>query len=144
MLAMAKSLHGGDRTLSTIPDLFSAAAPLPDTGASSTALGTDIATPPHRHFLPKDLPNAIKNLPDQELDQLHTAVLIELQRRGRKLPSNENASKRRLQETDVPLTVGRLNAIRAAFKAGITPSRIARQFRVSQSAVRKALAGDKA
>jgi hypothetical protein len=65
------------------------------------------------------------------------------QRRGRKLPSNEDVSKRRLRETDVPLTVGRLNTIRAAFKAGITPSRIARQFRVSQSAVRKALAGDK-
>ena len=131
---------GGDRT---IRDLFSTAAPLSGTEASVTALGTDIATPPHRHFLPKDLPNAIKNLTHQELDQLYMAVLTELQRRGRKLPSNENESKRRLQETDVPLTVGRLNAIRAAFKAGITPSRIARQFRVSQSAVRKALAGDK-
>jgi hypothetical protein len=131
---------GGDRTK---PDLFSNGAPLLDIGAPSTTLGTHIATPLHRHFLPKDLPTAIKNLTDQELDQLHTAVLIELQRRGRKLPSNENVSKRRLRETDVPLTVGRLNAIRAAFKAGITPSRIARQFRISQSAVRKALAGDK-
>ena len=131
---------GGDRTK---PDLFSTSAPLSDTEAPSTALGTDIATAPRRHFLPKDLPNAIKNLTHQELDQLYTAVLIELHRRGRGLPSNENVSKRRLQETDVPLTVARLNAIRAAFKAGITPSRIARQFRVSQSAVRKALAGDK-
>ena len=32
--------------------------------------------------------------------------------------------------------------VRAAFKAGITPSRIARQFGLSQSDVRKALAGD--
>jgi hypothetical protein len=31
---------------------------------------------------------------------------------------------------------------RAAFKAGITPSRIARQFGISQSNVRKALASD--
>ena len=83
---------GGDRT---IRDLFSTAAPLSRTGAV-TALGTDIATPPHRHFLPKDLLNAIKNLTHQELDQLYMAVLTELQRRGRKLPSNENESKRSL------------------------------------------------
>ena len=31
---------------------------------------------------------------------------------------------------------------RAAFKTGITPSRIARQFGISQSNVRKALASD--
>jgi hypothetical protein len=101
------------------------------------------ATHPHRHSLPKDLPNAIKNLTDQELDQLGKAVLVEQQRRGRKSPSNENLKLRQAQESDVPLTVGRLNAIRAAFKAGLTPARIARQFRVSQSAVRKALSGDK-
>jgi transposase-like protein len=35
-----------------------------------------------------------------------------------------------------------LNAVRAAFKAGVTPSRIARQFGLSQSDVRKALAAD--
>jgi transposase-like protein len=35
-----------------------------------------------------------------------------------------------------------VNAVRAAFKAGITPSRIARQFEISQSNVRKALASD--
>jgi transposase-like protein len=32
-----------------------------------------------------------------------------------------------------------MNAVRAAFKAGITPARIARQFGLSQSDVRKAL-----
>ena len=98
---------------------------------------------PHRHCLPTDLPNAIKNLTDQELDQLGTAVLVEQQRRGRKSPSNENLKLRRVQESEAPLTVGRLNAIGAAFKAGLTPARIARQFRVSQSAVRKALSSDK-
>jgi transposase-like protein len=40
----------------------------------------------------------------------------------------------------VPLTQGKLNAVRAAFKAGVTPSRIARQFGISLSEVRKALA----
>jgi hypothetical protein len=89
------------------------------------------------------LPSAIKHLTDQELAQLHTVVLSELQRRGKKPPSNENLRKRlRVAEPAAPLTVGRLNAIRAAFKAGITPSRIARQFRISQSDVRKALSGD--
>ena len=36
-----------------------------------------------------------------------------------------------------------MNAVRAAFKAGITPSRIARQFGLTLSDVRKALAADK-
>ena len=38
------------------------------------------------------------------------------------------------------LTTGKLNAVRAAFKAGVRPSAIARQFGISQSDVRKALA----
>ena len=38
------------------------------------------------------------------------------------------------------LTKGKLNAVRAAFKAGVRPSAIARQFGISQSDVRKALA----
>ena len=38
------------------------------------------------------------------------------------------------------LTSGQQNAVRAAFKAGVKPSAIARQFRISQSEVRKALA----
>jgi transposase-like protein len=44
--------------------------------------------------------------------------------------------------TAVPLTQGKLNAVRAAFKAGITPSRIARQFGISQSDIRKALTSE--
>jgi predicted transcriptional regulator len=36
----------------------------------------------------------------------------------------------------------KLNAVRAAFKAGVRPSRIAKQLGVSLSDVRKALAGD--
>jgi hypothetical protein len=38
------------------------------------------------------------------------------------------------------LTTGKLNAVRAAFKAGVKPSAIGRQFGISQSDVRKALA----
>ena len=43
---------------------------------------------------------------------------------------------------EVPLAQGKLNAVRAAFKAGVTPTRIAREFGISQSNVRKALASD--
>jgi predicted DNA binding protein len=43
---------------------------------------------------------------------------------------------------EVSLTRGQVNAVRSAFKAGITPARIARQFGISQSNVRKALATD--
>ena len=52
------------------------------------------------------------------------------------------AKRRQVDIAEVPLTRGQVNAIRASFKAGITPSRIARQFGVSQSDVRKALATD--
>ena len=40
----------------------------------------------------------------------------------------------------VHLTPGKLNAVRAAFKVGVKPSQIARQFGLSQSDVRQALA----
>jgi predicted DNA binding protein len=93
--------------------------------------------------LPADLPKAVKQLDDQELDRLLAAVLAEQKRRDRKLPaSDESSPKRKVEATDVPLTQGKLNAVRAAFKAGVTPSRIARQFGISQSDVRKALARD--
>jgi response regulator of citrate/malate metabolism len=94
--------------------------------------------------LPADLPNAIKKLGDQELDRLLAAVLAEQKRRGRKLPASDESSRQRKVETiPTTLTQGKLNAVRAAFKAGITPSRIARQFGISQSDVRKALAADR-
>jgi transposase-like protein len=56
--------------------------------------------------------------------------------------SDEISRKRRVEAIAVPLTQGKLNAVRAAFKAGISPSKIARQFGLSQSDVRKALAND--
>jgi hypothetical protein len=40
------------------------------------------------------------------------------------------------------VAAGQLNAVRAAFKAGVTPARIARQFGLSHSDVRKALASE--
>ena len=109
--------------------------------------------------------NTIKHLTDGELDFLHATTLEEMKRRGRTLQGVETdlptlrhrfdarpdlkkqpsqTSKRR--HVDVaeapPLTQGKLNAVRAAFKAGVTPSRIAKQFGISQSDVRQALASN--
>jgi DNA invertase Pin-like site-specific DNA recombinase len=89
------------------------------------------------------LPNAVRHLNDQELDRLLSAVIAEQKRRGKKLPA-EMSRKRRVEVVAARLTQGKLNAVRAAFKAGVTPSRIARQFGISQSDVRKALASDTA
>jgi hypothetical protein len=109
--------------------------------------------------LPKDLPNAVKHLDDRELDLLITASLEEAKRRGRSLPNvqaniPDQSLRQRSPRTDrsshgphvevatVSLTRGKINAVRAAFKAGIKPSVIARQFGISQSDVRKVLTSD--
>jgi hypothetical protein len=118
-----------------------------------------------RHVLPRDLSNALKQLDDGELDRLFAATRHELQSRGRLLTSTpvirpttpmgteqraldqsttteELPERRQLEEPNVALTQGQVNAVRATFKAGITPSRIARQFGISQSDVRKVLASE--
>jgi uncharacterized protein (DUF433 family) len=93
-----------------------------------------------RHVLPKDLENAIKYLGDQELDRLFAAAFAEIRRRGRWPPGDKPPPEMASDLTTASLTRGQLNAVRAAFKAGITPTRIARQFGLSESDVRKALA----
>ena len=98
------------------------------------------ADPSPRHVLPKNLATAIKYLGDEELDRLIAAALAEIRRRGRRLPSDKPRPEMARDLTAGSLTRGQLNAVRAAFKAGITPTRIARQFGLSQSDVRKALA----
>jgi predicted DNA-binding protein (UPF0251 family) len=115
-----------------------------------------------RHVLPRDLSNALKQLDDGELDRLLAATRHELQRRGKLLTSapvirptthrgteqrasdqsTKSPERRQPEEPNVALTQGQVNAVRATFKAGITPSRIARQFGISQSHVRKVLASE--
>jgi hypothetical protein len=141
---------GRNRTQQATPDLF-----------STTPVGEK--TPPtrkqvspaqeQRHILPKDLPTAVKHLTDSELELLITTLIEEAKRRGRLRPSAEQkarpvpkrsltTNKQQVEGATVSLTVGQVNAVRAAFKAGIKPSVIARQFGISQSDVRKALASD--
>ncbi len=145
-----------------IPDLFStdgvkAAVPSPPTQGAIKKT-TQLAS--QRHILPKNLRHAVSQLSDGELYELYEAAFDEAKRRGR-LPQNVRSdltpsalgpsqlATKRLVPTDkqrqvdeVSLTRGQVNAVRAAFKAGITPARIARQFGISQSNIRKALAND--
>jgi hypothetical protein len=143
------------------PDLFSTEG----IGGSSTNQATDVKTrPPRRPVLPKDLSTAIKYLNDGEFDRLLRAATEEARRRGRLIPAPETPTKiapasgessfmqapptggptqqRPSRTPAVPLTRGQVNAVWAAFKAGVTPSRIAGQFGLSQSQVRKALSSD--
>jgi hypothetical protein len=126
--------------------------------AESPAAGAKIESEPQRYVLPKNLRNAVKHLSDGELDLMHAAILEELKRRGRTprsvetdLPARSDLAKTnsppvkasKFNTAEVSLTRGQLNAVRSAFKAGITPSRIAREFGIPLSDVRLALAGDK-
>jgi hypothetical protein len=116
--------------------------PPPSLPASANAAGAATGSL-RRHVLPKDLPAAIKQLDDQELDRLQMAVLAEQKRRGRKpAVSGETPDKPQIEAAAVHLTPGKLNAVRANFKAGVKPSQIARQFGLAQSDVRKALASE--
>jgi hypothetical protein len=131
------------------PDLFSAqqspGISSPSASEPKPPLRTDepaAASP--SYALPTNLPSALRHLDDDQLERLLAAVLAERQARGGKnlSVSDESRPKRRIKEVAAPLAQGKLNAIRAAFKAGVRPSRIARQFGVSLSDVRKALASD--
>jgi hypothetical protein len=76
-------------------------------------------------------------LDDDQLDRLLAAVLAEQQRRGKQVPvSNKTSCKQGAKEALPALAIGKLNAVRAALKAVAMPSRIARQFGISQSDVR--------
>src|SRR5260221_13335537 len=137
---------GSGRIDSKIPDLFSAPAREPSLLPPNPPIPTaDNAASSPRHVLPSDLPAAIKHLNDQELEQMLAAVTAEQQRRGKNPPPShaKTPSKSPAEAVAVSLTPGKLSAVRAAFKAGVRPSKIAKQFGISQSDVRKAVASDK-
>jgi hypothetical protein len=155
---------GRDHADRASPDLFSTDTVRDTSPPPSKPVGkeADTVSAPQRHILPKNLHYAVSQLNNSELDELFEAAFDEAKRRGRlpvsigtvSAPSSRRPSnpvmkqspptdKRRLADiAEVPLTRGQLNAVRSAFKAGITPSRIARQFGISQGNVRKALASD--
>ncbi len=98
-------------------------SPKPDSNSATAAAS--------RHVLPNDLPTAIKHLEDQELDRMKSPV------------PDKTPNKRSVQATAVSLTPGKLSAVRAAFKAGVTPTKIAKEFGLSQADVRSVIASEK-
>ncbi len=135
---------GRDPTEQAAPDLFSTDL-VRDASAVSTkppATETPVNAPSQKHVLPKKLRHAIAQLNDAEWDELFKIAFDEAKRRGR-LPRNfetdlatlwsrrrsDLASKptpptdkpRQVNISEVSLTRGQVNAVRAAFKAGITP-----------------------
>jgi hypothetical protein len=109
---------------------------------SSVAISRDTETPrSSRYILPRDLDTAIQQLDDQELERLVLAALEERARRKKPLVQ-EVQRKRDGEAVAVSLPQGKLNVVRAAFKAGVTPTRIAREFGLSRSDVQRALAGE--
>jgi hypothetical protein len=82
-------------------------------------------------------------LEDQELDLLFDAVVAERLRRGMKSPEPEKTpSQRTVDAAAVSLNLGKVNAVRAAFKAGVTPSKIAKEFGIPQADVRKVIVSE--
>ena len=154
---------GRDPTKNQTPDLFSTGRL--DGSPSNNPPEALPGRPSRRTALPKDLPKAIRYLEDLELDWLLRVAIQEAKRRGRPMPMAEASPtntpaassepipkqtkspgrpthQRQIRPAAASLSRGQVNAVWAAFKAGVTPSRIARQFGISQSNVRKALATD--
>jgi len=154
-------LMGRESTQHATPDLFSTGGVREASAALIKSDSTRIPSASQRHVLPKNLDFAVRQLTDDELMQLLEVALQEAKQRGKsplraggdpmqlsrhtgemaqKHSTPENTSNRKQVATEVTLSTGKLNAVRAAFRAGVTPSRIARQFGISQANVRKALA----
>jgi hypothetical protein len=150
---------GRDPIRNQTPDLFSTER----LGGPSSDRPEDAVTerPSRRTALPKDLPKAIRYLEDRELDWLLRVATEEANRRGRAMPMAEASPtntpaasseptkppgrpthQRQIRPAAASLSRGQVNAVWAAFKAGVTPSRIARQFGLSHADVRKALSSD--
>ena len=84
---------------------------------SPRPIPSNVTATASRHVLPNDLPAAVKHLEDQELDLLFDAVVAERLRRGMNWPVPEKTpSQRTVEAAAVSLNLGKLNAVRAAFK----------------------------
>ena len=138
------------RGAKTEPDLFT----LPERKRQPAPL------PSRPVLLPDDLVSCLRQLADADLERLQSAVVNEVARRGPPTPPLGRASdptaerERRVRTSAAPrprdspsvpvapaVTAGKANAIRAAFRAGLKPATIARQFGVPQSVVREGTLG---
>src|SRR5271167_4289028 len=122
---------GRERNISRTPDLFANESG----GPASDQPSDKKQHSPSRPILPHDLPTAIKHLADEELDRLLRITIEEAKRRGRVVGQDaaRTTTRSRVSEPKIrssadaaaTLTQGRIKAVRAAFKAGITPFIIA-------------------
>jgi hypothetical protein len=112
----------------------------------------EAVTPPVRasFLLPSNLDAGLRALDDEALLRLRDAVEREARRRFPQpaaptpaVPQKRDAPPRPAKAASEPgIAVGKANMIRAAFKAGLKPAAIARQFGISPAVVRSVLAGD--
>jgi hypothetical protein len=108
------------------------------------------APPLARVTLPSDLPGSLKYLDDAQLRRLLEAVTVEINRRNQGDAKKKGATpplvRTSSKDQSVPvfdkttraideIPEGKVNLIRASFRAGIKPVAIARTFRISQSLV---------
>jgi hypothetical protein len=104
--------------------------------------------------LPSDLSGSLKYLDDVQLEKLLAAVTVEIDRRNQAAGNNQATAvaatgtssrgqsapvyRKKIRDSD-EIPEGRVNLIRASFKAGIKPVTIARTFRMPQSLVNRVL-----
>src|SRR4051812_3840462 len=123
-------------------DLFKVGANTPAKGNSS---GQHPA-PTSAALLPTDLEGSLAILNDSEFDRLLAGVIREASRRHKRVqfpldPSAPAASVKATQHKPKPegVTAAKANLVRAAFKAGVKPGAISRQFGLSQATIRQVL-----
>ena len=98
------TMMGRDRTQQATSDPFSTAS----SGEPSPPTKKVLPAQERRHLLPKDLPNAVNYLNDEELDRLLTVALAEARRRGRSLPAAQPSRTRQQGEGTASLPRGQL------------------------------------
>lgn len=146
----------GPSSPNAAPDLFSRAVRRDETPLPNNS---DDVAPKLPHLLPKDLPGALSRLTDDELKKLFGASSEEMRRRKlipEQAPESSGTPARPRSQTEhgtsksakafktsgpILVTQGKLNAIRAALKAGVKPNAIARQFGVTPAIIKKAVEG---
>jgi len=116
------------------PDLF-------NSPAVDEPVRSDARAPSVRPLLPSDLEASLQILSATEFERLLSAVHGEASRRRKLEPTPERADGLRPRKLTPPPCIpsGKANAVRAAFKAGVKPSAIARQFGLSQAVIRDLL-----
>jgi hypothetical protein len=143
-----------DRSTTDTPDLFHATTGAQPRRASMSDSPAK-AQPRTQIVLPRNLPVALRSLDEANFNTLVRHVVAEVRRRGplTAVVAAEIAGVRATKTVRAPATpsrvdadripTGKANLIRAAFKAGIKPAAISREFRISQTVVRGVLASSK-